>query len=78
MSIGINMTEGELDLLLSSLNYLNEEQEVLLMHKHGSVQVLYDKLYFALQECQGKQPHKSLTPPHRPLNGFGNAKHQAV
>ena len=35
MSISINLTEGELDLLLSSLNYLSEEQEVTLMHKHG-------------------------------------------
>ena len=78
MSISINLTEGELELLISSLNYLNEEQEVLLTHKHGSVQVIYDKLYFALQECQGIQHHKSLTPPHRPLNGFGNAKHSTV
>ena len=78
MSISINLTEGELDLLLSSLNYLNEEQEVLLTHKHGSVQVIYDKLYFALKETQGEAHTKSLIKPHRPLNGFGNAKHQAV
>ena len=52
MSISINLTEGELDLLLSSLNYLNEEQEVTLMHKHGSVQVIYDKLYFALKSVK--------------------------
>jgi len=78
MSISINLTEGELDLLLSSLNYLNEEQEVTLTHIHGSVRVIYDKLYFALQECQGNNHTKSLIKPHRPLNGFGNAKHQAV
>jgi len=82
MSISINLTEGELDLLLSSLNYLNEEQEVTLMHKHGSVQVIYDKLYFALQEMQGpagaNNHTKSLIKPHRPTNGFGNAKRQAV
>ena len=29
MSININLTDGELDLLLSSLNYLNEEQEII-------------------------------------------------
>tara|TARA_B100002019_G_scaffold282437_1_gene287678 strand:+ start:82 stop:309 length:228 start_codon:yes stop_codon:yes gene_type:complete len=74
MSISINLTEGEVSLLLSSLNYLNEEQEVLLTHKHGSVQVIYDKLYFAHQEMQGDSHHKSLTPPHRPLNGFGNVR----
>lgn len=78
MSISINLTEGELDLLLSSLNYLNEEQEVMLMHKYGSVQVIYDKLYFALQECQGNNHTKSLIKPHRPLNGFGNVKHRTV
>ena len=78
MSISINLTEGELDLLLSSLNYLTEEQEVTLMHKHGSVQVIYDKLYFALKEMQGEPHHKSLIKPHRPLNGFGNAKHSTV
>ena len=78
MSISINLTEGELDLLLSSLNYLSEEQEVLLMHKHGSVQVIYDKLYFALKEMQGEVHTKSLIKPHRPLNGFGNAKHQSA
>jgi len=78
MSININLTDGELDLLLSSLNYLNEEQEVLLMHKHGSVQVLYDKLYFAHKEMHCSKDHKSLIKPHRPSNGFGNAKHQTV
>jgi len=78
MSISINLTEGEVSLLLSSLNYLNEEQEVLLTHKHGSVQVIYDKLYFALQEMQGDSHHKSLIKPHRPLNGFGNVKHRTV
>ena len=78
MSISINLTEGELDLLLSSLNYLSEEQEVTLMHKHGSVQVIYDKLYFALKECQGEVHTKSLIKPHRPLNGFGNVKHRTV
>ena len=78
MSISINLTEGELELLLSSLNYLNEEQEVVLTHKHGSVQVIYDKLFFALQEMQGNNHTKSLIKPHRPLNGFGNAKHQTV
>ena len=77
MSISINLTEGELDLLISSLNYLNEEQEVLLTHKHGSVQVIYDKLFFALQECTGTDNHtKSLIKPHRPTNGFGNARRQ--
>jgi len=78
MSISINLTEGEVSLLLSSLNYLNEEQEVLLTHKHGSVQVIYDKLYFALQEMQGDSHHKSLIKPHRPLNGFGNVKHRTI
>ena len=48
------------------------------MHKQGSVQVIYDKLYFALQEMQGNNHTKSLIKPHRPLNGFGNAKHQTV
>ena len=76
MSISINLTEGELDLLISSLNYLNEEQEVLLTHKHGSVQVIYDKLFFALQECTGNNNTKSLIKPHRPTNGFGNARRQ--
>ena len=78
MSISINLTEGELDLLLSSLNYLSEEQEVTLMHKHGSAQVIYDKLYFALKEMQGEVHTKSLIKPHRPLNGFGNVKHRTV
>ena len=76
MSISINLTEGELELLISSLNYLNEEQEVLLTHKHGSVQVIYDKLFFALQECTGNNHTKSLIKPHRPTNGFGNARRQ--
>ena len=76
MSISINLTEGELDLLISSLNYLNEEQEVLLTHKHGSVQVIYDKLSFALHECTGNNHTKSLIKPHRPTNGFGNARRQ--
>ena len=76
MSISINLTEGELELLLSSLNYLNEEEEVVLTHKHGSVQVIYDKLFFALQECTGNNHTKSLIKPHRPTNGFGNARRQ--
>ena len=78
MSISINLTEGELDLLLSSLNYLSEEQEVTLMHKHESLQVVYDNLYFALKEMQGEVHTKSLSKPHRPLNGFGNVKHPTV
>ncbi len=71
MSININLTEGEVSLLLSSLNYLNEEQEVTLTHKHGSVRVIYDKLYFTLQEMEHNRNGK-LIPPDRPLNGFGN------
>ena len=80
MSININLTEGEVSLLLSSLNYLNEEQEVLLTHKHGSVQVIYDKLFFASKEMQGKVTNQKelLTPPHRPTNGFGNNARRQV
>jgi hypothetical protein len=79
MSINVNLTESEVSILLSALNYLNEEQEVNLTHKYGSVRIIHDKMLFTLSEMQQSDNLESrLHRPDRPLNGFGNVKQRTV